>query len=87
MRDIDRFRQLYKWFIKNLPKKFNIQFGEAEKSILGDYNNIEQRGFVMAAYFTYILRFGEKIRNGIEKIIEKALQFKDDFLRNAKEAE
>lgn len=53
LRDIDRFRQLYVWFSNNLPKLFCI---EVDK-YLGKYNDIEERSFIMAAYFTYILRF------------------------------
>ena len=36
LRDIDRFRQLYKWFNDNLPRHLNIIVPE----ILGAYNNI-----------------------------------------------
>lgn len=58
LRDIDRFRQLYGWFSKNLPKRMNTKVPE----ILGNYNNIEERAFIMSAYFTYILRFDTHLR-------------------------
>ena len=57
LRDIDRFRQLYRWFEKKLPRKLNVLFQD-----FGPYNNIEERAFLMACYFTYILRFDSKMR-------------------------
>lgn len=55
LRDIERLRQLYRWFnehlpvlvIKNIPDK------------LGLYNNKEVRAIIMSLYFTYLLRFDE----------------------------
>lgn len=63
LRDIDRFRQLYGWFANNLPKRMNTKIPE----ILGNYNNIEERAFIMSAYFTYILRFDLHLRKSIQK--------------------
>ncbi len=62
LRDIDRFRQLYSWFNDNLPRQLKIRIPE----LLGSYNSIQERAFILACYFTYILRFSHYIRSELE---------------------
>jgi hypothetical protein len=50
LRDIERLRQLYLWFKRNLPKQIS---STKCKSV-----NLELRSLVMSLYFTYALRFG-----------------------------
>jgi len=53
LRDIDRLRQQYAWFLGNLPNNSKLKVYQS----LGLYNNKEERAIVMALYFTYVLRF------------------------------
>ena len=47
LRDIERLRQLYQWFAKNLPR---IKIKDLP-AILGAYNNIEERATIMTFYY------------------------------------
>lgn len=58
LRDIDRLRQVYNWFLEYLPH-LNIK---NVVSILKHYNNREERALIMSLYFTYLLRFNNDRR-------------------------
>lgn len=58
LRDIDRLRQIYNWFLEYLPH-LNVK---NVKSILKHYNNREERALLMSLYFTYLLRFNNDRR-------------------------
>ena len=62
LRDIDRLRQTYRWFLNSLPrlKLSNV-------SVLGSYNNSEERALIMSLYFTYLLRFNNARRVELER--------------------
>lgn len=83
LRDIERLRQLYQWFAKNLPR---IKIKDLP-AILGAYNNIEERATIMTFYFTYILRFNRHRRSLLEKEIEIALGLNKGFVNEAKNVE
>jgi hypothetical protein len=62
LRDIERLRQLYNWFIKNLK----LLKSTSVSSLLGAYNNNnEERAILMSLYFTYLLRFNFSRREEI----------------------
>lgn len=48
LRDIERYRSIFKWFYEKLPKK---RFGN-----LPLHRVLEERAFVMSMYFCYLLR-------------------------------
>ena len=60
LRDIERLRQLYKWFAKYLSE-LKIKQNQINP-ILGQYNRREERALIMSLYFTYLLRFEDTKR-------------------------
>jgi hypothetical protein len=83
LRDIDRFRQLYAWFKKYLPRNLLVRIDER----LGNYNDISQRSFILALEFTYILRFSTWHRVQLEAIIEEYFGWPEGFMAFAKSTE
>lgn len=83
LRDIERFRQIYGWFVKNLAQLKS----KAIPVVLGAYNNREERAAVMALYFTYLLRVNFVRRVELEIDIESSLGLGDGFVKAVKNTE
>jgi len=84
LRDIERLRQTYQWFLENLP---HVNLKNISNNLLGNYSNREERALLMSLYFTYLLRFDEFRRKYLERTIEKHLNLAEGYVRAAKATE
>lgn len=90
LRDVSRFKILFRWFLKYMPSKSLSIFDEAEAEVANTNYNIlrEERAFILSLCFCYYMRLEsfEKRKEYLSEV-EKAMGFQSDHMRSVLENE